>query len=270
MVHNKVVMVTGAAQGIGRATAEKFLAQGWQVLAIDQQAEGLATLQSAAPTQVTTLVLDVTGQDAPAQAMALAKQRFGRLDALINNAGIGKSKAVHETTDAELDRFYAINLRSVFRFSREALGLMASGACMVHVASTFGLIGNPVASSYAATKAALIGLTRQMAVDYGPKGIRINAVAPVALEDTCPHRFYPLSKGQLIGDAVECGYHGLQFDCSGRCQLVPGQDKIPDSAKVRSFPVVQRWGWIWIWMGDPALADEGLIIDIPQLRGVCG
>ena len=178
MGHNKVVMVTGAAQGIGRATAEKFLAQGWQVLAIDQQAEGLASLQSTAPTQVTTLVLDVTGQDAPAQAMALAKQRFGRLDALINNAGIGKSKAVHETTDAELDRFYAINLRSVFRFSREALGLMESGACMVHVASTFGLIGNPVASSYAATKAALIGLTRQMAVDYGPKGIRINAVAP--------------------------------------------------------------------------------------------
>jgi len=95
---------------------------------------------------------------------------------------------------------------------------------------------------------------------------RTAAGAPVALEDTCPHRFYPLSKGQLIGDAVECGYHGLQFDCSGRCQLVPGQDKIPDSAKVRSFPVVERWGWIWIWMGDPALADEGLIIDIPQLR----
>ena len=95
---------------------------------------------------------------------------------------------------------------------------------------------------------------------------RTAAGAPVALEDTCPHRFYPLSKGQLIGDAVECGYHGLQFDCSGRCQLVPGQDKIPDSAKVRSFPVVQRWGWIWIWMGDPALADEDLIIDIPQLR----
>jgi NAD(P)-dependent dehydrogenase (short-subunit alcohol dehydrogenase family) len=154
MGHNQVVMVTGAAQGIGRATAEKFLAHGWNVVAIDQQAEGLASLQSAMPNRVATLVLDVTGQDAPAEAMALVKQRFGRLDALINNAGIGKSKAVHETTDAELDRFYAINLRSVFRFSREALGLMEAGACMVHVASTFGLVGNPVASSYAATKAA--------------------------------------------------------------------------------------------------------------------
>jgi NAD(P)-dependent dehydrogenase (short-subunit alcohol dehydrogenase family) len=110
--------------------------------------------------------------------MALVKQRFGRLDALINNAGIGKSKAVHETTDAELDRFYAINLRSVFRFSREALGLMESGACMVHVASTFGLIGNPVASSYAATKAALISITKSAALSLGPHGIRVNAVAP--------------------------------------------------------------------------------------------
>ncbi len=77
MGHNQVVMVTGAAQGIGRATAEKFLAHGWNVVAIDQQAEGLASLQSAMPNRVATLVLDVTGQDAPAEAMALVKQRFG-------------------------------------------------------------------------------------------------------------------------------------------------------------------------------------------------
>ena len=194
MEHKQVVMVTGAAQGIGRATAEKFLRHGWQVVALDQQAAGLASLQSSAPKQVSTLVLDVTAADAPAQAMALVGQRHGRLDALINNAGIGKSKAVHETTDEELDRFLAINLRSVFRFSREALGLMEAGACMVHVASTFGLVGNPVASSYAATKAALIGLTRQMAVDYGPRGIRINAVAPGVIQT-------PLTEARLADPA---------------------------------------------------------------------
>ena len=86
MEHKQVVMVTGAAQGIGRATAEKFLRHGWQVVAVDQQAEGLASLQSSAPNQVSTLVLDVTATDAPAQAMALVRQRHGRLDALINNA----------------------------------------------------------------------------------------------------------------------------------------------------------------------------------------
>ncbi len=178
MDSSKVAMVTGPAQGIGRAIAERLLNSGWSLVAIDQQAEGLQTLQALAPERVACAVMDVTAEEAPAQAMALARSRFGRLDALINNAGIGRPKPMHLTDDAELDRFLGVNLRSVFRFSRQALGLIGSGGCMVHVASTFGLMGNPGASAYAATKAALIGLTRQMAVDYGPKGIRINAVAP--------------------------------------------------------------------------------------------
>lgn len=174
----KVAMVTGPAQGIGRAIAERLLQAGWSLVAVDRQAEGLRTLAALAPQRVVWELMDVTEEGAPARAMALARDRFGRLDALVNNAGIGRPKPMHLTDDAELDRFLEVNLRSVFRFSREALGLMHSGACMVHVASTFGLIGNPGASAYAATKAALIGLTRQMAVDYGPKGLRINAVAP--------------------------------------------------------------------------------------------
>jgi len=174
----KVVMVTGPAQGIGRAIAERFLQSGCSLVALDRQAEGLQSLAALAPERVAWEVMDVTDDGAPARAMALARERFGRLDALVNNAGIGRPKPMHLTDDAELDRFLGVNLRSVFRFSREALGLMQPGACMVHVASTFGLMGNPGASAYAATKAALIGLTRQMAVDYGPQGLRINAVAP--------------------------------------------------------------------------------------------
>ncbi|MDH3233550.1 MAG: Rieske 2Fe-2S domain-containing protein [Alphaproteobacteria bacterium] len=88
---------------------------------------------------------------------------------------------------------------------------------------------------------------------------------PVALNDACPHRFLPLSKGELIGDAIQCGYHGMTFDCDGACTRIPGQERIPDTARVASYPVAERWGWIWIWMGDPALADPDLIIDIPQL-----
>jgi NAD(P)-dependent dehydrogenase (short-subunit alcohol dehydrogenase family) len=85
---------------------------------------------------------------------------------------------VHLTSDEDLDRFLAVNLRAVFRFTREALGALEAGGCIVHIASTFGLMGNPSAAPYATTKAALVGLTRQMAGDYGPKGIRVNAVAP--------------------------------------------------------------------------------------------
>lgn len=83
--------------------------------------------------------------------------------------------------------------------------------------------------------------------------------APAALVDRCAHKLLPLSMGRLVGDVVQCGYHGLEFDCSGRCTRVPGQDRIPPTAQVRSFPVVERYNAIWIWMGDPALADPGAI-----------
>jgi phenylpropionate dioxygenase-like ring-hydroxylating dioxygenase large terminal subunit len=82
---------------------------------------------------------------------------------------------------------------------------------------------------------------------------------PVALEDRCCHRHYPLSMGKTIGDTIQCGYHGLRFDPAGTCVEIPGQDMIPRSAKVRSYPTVEKYGWVWIWMGDPARADLSLI-----------
>ena len=87
---------------------------------------------------------------------------------------------------------------------------------------------------------------------------------PVALEDSCPHRRLPLSMGRLIDDAVECGYHGLTFDCSGGCIKAPGVAQIPKSAVVRSYPCAERYGMIWVWMGEPERADESLIVDIPE------
>jgi vanillate O-demethylase monooxygenase subunit len=87
--------------------------------------------------------------------------------------------------------------------------------------------------------------------------------SPVALEDACPHRKLPLSKGNLKGDTVECGYHGLTFDCSGTCVAAPTQPgKIPPRAIVRSYPVVDRYRFLWIWRGDPALADPDAIFPI--------
>ena len=74
-----------------------------------------------------------------------------------------------------------------------------------------------------------------------------------AFEDRCPHRQLPLSMGKIVGDALQCHYHGLRFDGSGKCVRVPGQDHIPQNARVRTYPVVERYRWIWIWMGDPAL-----------------
>ncbi len=87
-----------------------------------------------------------------------------------------------------------------------------------------------------------------------------------ALEDRCCHRAAPLSMGEVEGETIVCGYHGLAFDKEGRCVRVPGQERIPQNARVRSYPVEERWNAVWIWMGDPALADSG---KIPNLHWLC-
>lgn len=88
---------------------------------------------------------------------------------------------------------------------------------------------------------------------------------PVALEDRCCHRHLPLSLGRVTGDTVQCGYHGLQFDAAGDCVKVPGQTKVPPGARVRSFPVIEKYSMVWIWPGDPARADESAIPELPWL-----
>ena len=90
---------------------------------------------------------------------------------------------------------------------------------------------------------------------------RTAAGRPVALADMCCHRQLPLSMGRRVGDNIQCGYHGFTYDASGRCVRIPGQDRIPETARVRSYPVCQRWGWVWVWMGDPEAADEALVPD---------
>lgn len=92
---------------------------------------------------------------------------------------------------------------------------------------------------------------------------RTQSGVAVALEDACPHRKLPLSMGRLQGDQVECGYHGLTFDASGTCTRVPGAERIPHRACVRSYPVEERYGLVWVWMGEPALADPARIFSVP-------
>ena len=94
---------------------------------------------------------------------------------------------------------------------------------------------------------------------------RTEAGVPVALEDRCAHRHLPLSMGRLVGDVLQCHYHGVRFGTDGRCVRIPGQEHIPHGAKVKTYPVAERYHWIWIWMGDPALADPAKITDFHWL-----
>src|SRR5882672_2326372 len=83
---------------------------------------------------------------------------------------------------------------------------------------------------------------------------RTEAGDPVALEDACPHRKLPLSMGRLVGDELECGYHGMVFDRAGSCTRIPGVKRVPPSVCVRGYPAVSRYGLVWVWMGDPRQA----------------
>jgi phenylpropionate dioxygenase-like ring-hydroxylating dioxygenase large terminal subunit len=95
---------------------------------------------------------------------------------------------------------------------------------------------------------------------------RCGAGRVVALEDRCCHRHYPLHKGKLVNDCIQCHYHGFTYDSLGTCVRIPGQSHVPDSARVRSYPAVQRHRFVWVWMGDPALADESKIVDFHWLE----
>jgi len=92
---------------------------------------------------------------------------------------------------------------------------------------------------------------------------RTEAGAPVALEDRCCHKFLPLSLGRLKGDAVQCGYHGMTYGPSGACIRIPGQPSIPPQARVRSYPTAEHLGMVWLWMGEPALADADNLFPLP-------
>jgi NAD(P)-dependent dehydrogenase (short-subunit alcohol dehydrogenase family) len=240
MADAKVALVTGAGSGIGRATVQLFAADGISVLATDRNAQGLAETAASCvqPDRVRTLVQDVAADDAPTQAVGLALQGFGRLDWLVNNAGIGGARAVHETEDADLDRFLAINVRSVFRFAREAVRAMRPGGSIVNLASVFGMIGYPGSSAYAAAKAAVIGLTHQMAADYGPRGIRVNAVAPGLIETAMTRERIASSPRYkaLMRDTTPFPRHGqpedianaIHFLCSDRAGFINGHVLVVD------------------------------------------
>lgn len=98
-------------------------------------------------------------------------------------------------------------------------------------------------------------LTRHVVLEEPIVIYRLEDGSIAALQDACPHRLAPLSLGKLKGDNIECGYHGMTFDCSGKCVVIPGQEVIPGNALVRSYPLQVKYGLVWLWMGDAKKAD---------------
>jgi len=177
----RVALITGASSGIGLATSRMFVEAGIAVVGVARDPEKNAAMEkelAAGAAPVATLSADVRDDDTPRRAVELAIERFGRLDHLVNNAGIGSPKPVHETDDDTLDLFLDVMLRSPFRFCREALKVFGREATIVNVSSTYALVGGLRGGAYSAAKAGINGLTTHLACQYGSSGIRTNAVAP--------------------------------------------------------------------------------------------
>ncbi len=188
----QVAIITGAGSGIGLCTAKMLHDAGMAIVGVGRDPAKLATLEAeiADPARVATLSIDVTQDDAPAQIVQLALDRFGRIDFLVNNAGAGSPKPLHETDDATLDGFLDLMLRAPFRLAREAIVHMGEGCGIVNVTSTYAVIGGRRGGAYSAAKGGLDALTKHIACDYGPQGIRANCVAPgVTMTDMVRHRF---------------------------------------------------------------------------------
>ena len=184
----KTALVTGAARGIGLATAKRFLAEGWRVALLDIEGELLhgAVAGLANPDNTLELHCDVSDAKAVANAMASVSARFGRLDALINNAALygalhgGRFDGIDE---AEWDAAMAVNVKGIWNCCKAAVPAMrkADGGSIINIASLAATYGMPYGLHYTTSKAAVIGLTRGLARELGRDRIRVNALAPSAV-----------------------------------------------------------------------------------------
>jgi NAD(P)-dependent dehydrogenase (short-subunit alcohol dehydrogenase family) len=181
----RTVLITGAAKGIGRATAEQFVRSGARVGLLDRDANALAevcaTLQQHG--QVAPLQADVAIASEVDRAVAECEKTFGGLDILVNNAAIHFARAIDAYTPAEIDLLLDINLKGALHAVRSALpGLRRSKGVIVSVSSMTGLVGQANGAVYVATKGALISLTKALALELGADGIRVNCVCPAGVD----------------------------------------------------------------------------------------
>lgn len=244
-LEGRVAIITGAAKGIGEATARLFAQEGVRLVAVDRDAAKLESVAAALREQgaeVATQVGDVAEPQTAEAAVRAAEETYGCLDILVNNAGIAFMATVLETTPEDWDRVLGTNLKSIYLFSRAAIPIMKrqGGGAIVNTASEAGIVGFYRYAAYSASKAGVVNLTRAMALDHAADQIRVNCVCPGSIEtpllqqyfDSFPdpaavrhddEKAHPLGIGQPIDIA-----YGILYLASPRAAYVTGHALVID------------------------------------------
>ncbi|MGA8902016.1 SDR family NAD(P)-dependent oxidoreductase [Bradyrhizobium sp.] len=231
----KVALVTGAARGIGLAVAKRFLADGWHLALLDIEGDLLEKSVAALvkPDVTMAVTCDVSDGSAVAAAFAAIERRFGRLDALVNNAGVAVFAPLMETSEADWSRVLEVNLTGPFLCTKAAVPLMREhgGGAIVNITSISGLRASTLRSAYGTSKAGLAHLTKQLAVELASLGIRVNGVAPGPVDTAMAKAVHSPEIRADYHDAIPLNRYGLEeelaeavfFLCSDRASYITGQ-----------------------------------------------
>lgn len=252
----KVALITGAARGIGKATTRAFLDQGWAVALLDIDADTLDATMEELGSQERTLRLhaDISNPEQIKSAFAELEAKFGRLDALVNNAGIAIFKPILETTLEDWNRVLAVNLTGPFLMTQIAAPLLSkTRGAVVNIASISALRASTLRVAYGTSKAGIAHLTKQQAVELSELGIRVNAVAPGPVDTAMAKAVHTPAIRADYHDTVPLGRYGLEseladaifFLCSERATYITGQILAVDGgfeATGIGLPTLRRGG----------------------------
>ncbi len=231
----KVAVVTGAARGIGLAISKKFLEEGYRIaiLDIDQKTLSQTMKQVFDTNNVLGLECDVSEPDQVDPSINRVLEQFGRIDVLVNNAGIAEFKPMLETTYEEWSRILAVNLNGPFICSQACAPFMLKneGGSIVNIASISGLRASTLRIAYGTSKAALMHLTKQQAAELGNKGIRVNAIAPGPVDTAMAKKVHTADIRSDYHDVIPLNRYGLEeeiadavwFLCSDSASYINGQ-----------------------------------------------
>lgn len=225
---DRVALITGSGRGIGKAIALRLAREGATIVINDLKKE-FTTQASEEITALGVPVLavpaDVSSSESVNAMIEAVMAEYGRLDILINNAGIAQDQILMRMTDEQWDRVIAIDLKSVFLCTRAAIKHMmkAKYGRIVSLASVVGIMGNPGQSNYAAAKAGIIGFTRSMAREVGSRGITVNALAPGFIETDMTAQLSVKQREELAA-RIPLGYLGTPEDVANACAFLASDD----------------------------------------------